>query len=157
MPRFNLDPYTGGHLFALVDRVTCLLDSEDEVMATVRALEEEGVATDDIDIFVGEQGARLLDLSGREHGRVMRLLRRLEAAVGDESGPNHRIDEALRRGATLLCVKVHARTEREGSCGPGPQGAARARDPLLGTLELRRRAVEPAVPLLYAPCRENSG
>ena len=109
MPRFNLDPYKGGHLFALVDRVTCLLDSEDEVMATVRALEEEGVATDDIDIFAGEQGARLLDLSGREHGRVMRLLRRLEAAVGDESGANHRIDEALRRGATLLCVKVHAR------------------------------------------------
>jgi diadenosine tetraphosphate (Ap4A) HIT family hydrolase len=78
-------------------------------MATVRALEEEGVATDDIDILVGEQGARLLDLSGREHGRVIRLLRRLEAAVGDESGANHRIDEALRRGATLLCVKVNAR------------------------------------------------
>ena len=108
MPRFNPDPYAGGHLFALVDRVTCLLDSEDEAMATVRALEEEGVATDDIDILVGEQGARLLDLSGREHGRVIRLLRRLEAAVGDESGPNQRIDEALRRGATLLCVKVHA-------------------------------------------------
>jgi hypothetical protein len=109
MARINCDPYAGGHLFALVNRVTCLLDSEDEVNATVRALEEDGVATDDIDIFTGEQGARCLDLFGREHGRAFRLLRTLEAAVGDERATNHRIDEALRRGATLLCVKVHKR------------------------------------------------
>jgi diadenosine tetraphosphate (Ap4A) HIT family hydrolase len=109
MARINVDPYTGGHLFALVDRVTCLLDSEEATTATVQALEQAGVPTDDIDIFVGEQGARRLDLSGREHGRVIRILRRLEAAMGGESEPYHRIDEALRQGATLLCVKVHAR------------------------------------------------
>ena len=99
MARLNPDPYAGGHLFALVNRVTGLLDSEAEVTATVRALEEDGVATDDIDIFTGEQGARRLDLSGREHGRAVRLLRTLEAAVGDEGETNHRIDEALREGA----------------------------------------------------------
>jgi diadenosine tetraphosphate (Ap4A) HIT family hydrolase len=109
MARINRDPYAGGHLFALADRVTCLLDNEDEALATVQALEEAGVATDDIEVFVGELGARCLDLSGREHGRVLRLLRRLEAAVGDEREANHRIDEALRRGGALLCVKVHTR------------------------------------------------
>jgi diadenosine tetraphosphate (Ap4A) HIT family hydrolase len=93
--------------------VTCLLDSEAGAMASAQALEKAGVATDDIDIFVGEQGARRLDLSGREHGRVIRLLRGLEAAMGDESEPNHRIDEALRRGAALLCVKVHSRKSDE--------------------------------------------
>lgn len=113
MSRINPDPYKGGHLFALVNHVTSLLDNEDEAMAMVRALEENGVATDDIDIFVGEEGARRLDLSGSEHGRVIRLLRRLEAAVGDEGAPNHRIDEALRRGATLLSVKVHNRKSDE--------------------------------------------
>jgi diadenosine tetraphosphate (Ap4A) HIT family hydrolase len=113
MARINPNPYAGGHVFALVNRVTGLLDSEDEVMATVRALEEDGVAPDDIDIFEGEQGARCLDLSGREHGRVKRLLRTLAAAVGDESETNRRIDEALRRGATLLCVKVHNRKSDE--------------------------------------------
>jgi hypothetical protein len=107
MARINPDPYAGGHLFALANRVTALLDSEDEVTATVRALEEDGVATDDIELFRGEEGARRLDLSGREHGRAVRLLRTLEAAVGDESETNQRIDEALRKGATLLCVKVH--------------------------------------------------
>ena len=122
MPRVNRDRYVGGHLFALVDRVTGLIDSEDEVMATVRALEEEGVATDDIDIFAGEQGARCLDLSGREHGRVITCCERLEAAMGDESEPNHRIDEALRRGETLLSVKVHTRPSEKVS-GRGPQGA----------------------------------
>jgi hypothetical protein len=85
MARINPDPYAGGHLFALLNRVSGLLDSEAEAVATVRALEENGFATDDIDVFVGEQGARCLDLFGREHGTVIRLLRRLEAAVGDES------------------------------------------------------------------------
>ena len=78
MARMNPDPYAGGNVFALVNRVTGLVDTEEEAMATVRALEEGGVATDDIDVFVGEQGARNLDLSGREHGRVMRWLRQLE-------------------------------------------------------------------------------
>jgi diadenosine tetraphosphate (Ap4A) HIT family hydrolase len=113
MARINPDPYVGGHVFGLVNRVTALIDTTDEAKATVSALEADGVATDDIDIFVGEQGARRLDLSGREQGRITRLLRKLEAAVGDESAPNHRIDEALRQGATLLSVKVHNRKDEK--------------------------------------------
>ena len=113
MARINPDPYAGGLLFALVNRVTCLLDSEQDAMATARALEEAGVASDDVDIFVGEEGARCLDLSGREHGRVIRLLRRVEAALGDESEPNQRIDKALRQGATLLSVTVLKSGEKD--------------------------------------------
>lgn len=113
MARINPDPYGDGHLFALVNRVTCLLDTEDEVMATVRALEQDGFAPNDIDLFVGEQGSRSLDLAGREHGRVRRLLRTLEAAVGDERETNKRIDAALRQGATLLSVKIHNRKSTE--------------------------------------------
>ncbi len=109
MARTNCDPYEGGHLFALVNRVTCLFDREDEVMAAVLALEEKGVATEDIDVFIGEQGAKCLDLSGRGHGRAVSLLRTLEDAVADMGATHHRIDDALRRGATLLCVKLHKR------------------------------------------------
>lgn len=106
MARFNPDPYAGGHVFALINRVTGLVDSEEEAIKTVRALEEGGVATDDIDVFVGEHGARNLNLSGREHGRVIRWLRRLEAAMGDENTPKRRIEESLSRGGSLVCVKV---------------------------------------------------
>jgi diadenosine tetraphosphate (Ap4A) HIT family hydrolase len=113
MSRINPDPYAGGHLFALVNRVTGLLDTQDEVNATVQALEAAGVAPGDIDIFTGEEGARRLDLFGREHGRVVRLLRTLEHVVGDERETNRRIDAALRGGATLLCVKVHGRKSGE--------------------------------------------
>ena len=113
MARVNCDPYTGGHLFALVNRVTGLLDSEHQVIATVRALEEDGVAADDIAIFTGEQGVRCLDLSGREHGRAVRLLRTLEAAVGGEGETNHRIEEALHQGGSLLCVKVHKKSDEK--------------------------------------------
>jgi diadenosine tetraphosphate (Ap4A) HIT family hydrolase len=112
MARINCDPYTGGHLFALLHRVTGLFDTQDEAMDAVRSLEEDGVATDDIDLFVGAEGARCLDLTGREHGRFIHLLRRFEAAVGDEIGPKRRIDEALRGGSTLLCVKVHVHNRK---------------------------------------------
>ena len=90
MARVNCDPYTATHLFALVNRVTALLDSQEEVNQTVRALEESGVATDDINIFTGEQGAKCLDLQGREHGRAFWLLRTLEAAMGHEGPPRAR-------------------------------------------------------------------
>jgi hypothetical protein len=115
MARINPDPYVGGHLFALVDRVTGLvsLDGEESILATVRAFEEEGVATDDIDIFMGEQGARCLDLHGREHGFALRLLRTLEHAMGTEAECHCRIDEALRQGAGLLCVKIHKKKSDE--------------------------------------------
>jgi hypothetical protein len=108
MARVNCDPYTGGHLFALVNRVTALLDTEDAAKATVQALEADGVSTTDIDIFIGETGAKCLDLPGREHGRAHHLLRVLEGAMGDERETNQRIDMALRQGATLVCVKMPA-------------------------------------------------
>jgi diadenosine tetraphosphate (Ap4A) HIT family hydrolase len=107
--RINPDPYAGGRSFVLVNRVTGLVDSEEEAMAMVQALEGGGIATDDIDVFVGEQGARRLDLSGREHGRIVRAWRRLEAAIGDESAPSRRIQEGLSRGGSLVCVTVHDR------------------------------------------------
>lgn len=108
MARVNCDPYTGGHLFALVNRVTALLDTEDAAKATVQALEADGVSTTDIDIFSGETGAKCLDLPGREHGRAHHLLRVLEGAMGDERETNQRIDMALRQGASLVCVKMPA-------------------------------------------------
>lgn len=107
MARINPDPYAGGHVFALVNHVTGLVDSEEAAMTIVQALEEGGVASDDIDVFVGEQGARCLDLSGREHGRVLRWLRRLEASMGDENTPKRRIEQGLGSGASLVCVRVH--------------------------------------------------
>lgn len=113
MARINPDPYAGGHLFALVNRVTGLVDTNEDAMATVQALEKDGISADDIDLFSGEQGARSLDLFGREHGRVVRLLRTLEAAVGDERETNRRIDLALRKGATLICVRIHSRKSTE--------------------------------------------
>jgi hypothetical protein len=108
MCRINPDPYAGGHLFALVHRVTGLLEGEDRVKALCQALEADGFPTDDIDVFTGEEGAHRLDLPGREHGMAVRLLRTLELAMGNEGEANQRIDEALRRGSTLLCVKVKA-------------------------------------------------
>jgi hypothetical protein len=108
MARLNCDPYASFHLFALVNRVTALVDNEAAVAAAVQALEADGIPTGDIEIFTGEQGAKCLDLPGREHGRAVQLLRTLEASMGDERETNRRIDQALRNGAALVCVKMPA-------------------------------------------------
>jgi hypothetical protein len=108
MARLNCDPYAGFHLFALVNRVTALVDNDEAVKAAVTALEADGVPTGDIEVFTGEQGAKCLDLPGREHGRAVHLLRTLEASMGDERETNNRIDAALRQGAALVCVKMPA-------------------------------------------------
>ena len=108
MARLNCDPYARFHLFALVNRVTALVDNEAAVTAAVQALEADGIPTGDIEVFTGEQGAKCLDLSGREHGRAVHLLRTLEASMGDERETNRRIDQALRNGAALVCVKMPA-------------------------------------------------
>ena len=76
------------------------------IKAAVTALEADGVPTGDIEVFTGEQGAKCLDLPGREHGRAVHLLRTLEASMGDERETNNRIDAALRQGAALVCVKM---------------------------------------------------
>ncbi len=108
MARLNCDPYARFHLFALVNRVTALVDNEAAVSAAVLALEADGIPTGDIEVFTGEQGAKCLDLPGREHGRAVHLLRALEASMGDERETNQRIDQALRNGAALVCVKMPA-------------------------------------------------
>ena len=108
MARLNCDPYARFHLFALVNRVTALVDNEAAVAAAVQALEADGIPTGDIEVFTGEQGAKCLDLAGREHGRAVHLLRTLEASMGDERETNRRIDQALRNGAALVCVKMPA-------------------------------------------------
>jgi len=109
----NPDPYTGAHFFALVNRVTCLLDNEESLNAMLRALEASGVPSEDVDIFTGEQGAQCLDLPGRKHGLTVRVLRALEAAVGNEREINQRIHEALCSGSTLLCVRLHKKKKND--------------------------------------------
>jgi hypothetical protein len=113
MARLNPDPYTGGHFFALANRVTCLLDTEDGVKAMVRALEDDGVAPDDIDVFTGLQGADCLDLHGRAHGITVRVLRQLEMSIGNEREINQRIHDALCQGSALLCVRIHKKKSGE--------------------------------------------
>ena len=75
MARINPDPYAGGHLFALVNRVTGLLDSEDDATATVR----DGVLEIDIPAPAHSKQSRRIEVQGghvetwaadvaREHG-----------------------------------------------------------------------------------------
>jgi hypothetical protein len=44
---------------------------------------------------------------------AVRVIRMLEAVVGNEGEANQRIHEALCQGSILLCVKVHKRKRSE--------------------------------------------
>jgi len=72
-----------------------------------------GIDTGDVDLFQGAEGLDRLDLNGDAHGPVVRLARRLEAAVGEEGVVHARMEQALRSGRTLISVDVHGRPERK--------------------------------------------
>jgi len=56
-------------------------------------------------VFVGEQGAEALDLSGEGHGTVTRILRNFEALMVQMAGDSHkRVDAALKTGGVALAV-----------------------------------------------------
>ena len=113
MARHNPDPYATGRIFALVNHVTAVLDADDLVAVAIEALERAGIDTGDVDLFQGAEGLDRLDLNGDAHGPVVRLARRLEAAVGDEGVVHARMEQALRSGRTLISVDVHGRPERK--------------------------------------------
>jgi hypothetical protein len=89
----------------LTDRLRGALETVDDVRDAVKELYSAGFAPENIDIFVGEHGADMLDLAGEGHGTVTRRVRNFEALmVHPASDSNRRVDEALRAGGSAVAV-----------------------------------------------------
>ena len=105
MADINPDPHDYGYAFIPLNRITALFSSSDDARAAVKELHTLGFGPKTLDVFVGEQGAEALDLSGEGHGTVTRILRNFEALMVQMAGDSHkRVDAALKTGGVALAV-----------------------------------------------------
>ena len=75
MANINPDPHRYGYVFVPLNRVTALFSSDADAKAAVGEVKALGIEATAIDVFIGEDGAAALDLTGLEHGTVVRTLR----------------------------------------------------------------------------------
>jgi hypothetical protein len=106
MARVNSDPHLDHFTFSLTNRLTALFEAVEQAQRAAQALGEAGFPSDEIDLFVGEEGANVLDLAEKHHGVVGRLVRALEYLVTDDALVHQRLDAALREGDAFLAVKA---------------------------------------------------
>jgi hypothetical protein len=86
-------------------RVAAILDDADDTRTALDGLERAGVDISKVNLLTGQEGARLLDRTGRRHGWGARLLRLLQrgAYEGDALEAHER---ALEEGRNVIFVPV---------------------------------------------------
>ncbi len=106
----NPNPHEYGYVFVPLNRITAIVPSKGDARGAVQGLCGMGFAPGNIDVFVGEEGAAALDLSGVAQGAVVRGIRNLEALMVDVPADSHRqVDAALQGGGVALAVLMDGR------------------------------------------------
>jgi hypothetical protein len=106
----NPDPHNQGYVFVPANRILSLFMAASAVREVLRELHELGFGDADIEVFSGDAGAQVLDLSGQAHGIMPRLIRNLEALLVPEDGDTfRRADQAMRDGAFTVAVRMDGR------------------------------------------------
>jgi hypothetical protein len=106
MAQFNPDPHARGYKFIPTLRVTAFLDTHEQLRQSLRALRAAGVEGKDIDVYIGQEGAHQLDLSGDEHGVGVQVWRALEFMFSDQTALHEQANEHLKTGGILIAVRV---------------------------------------------------
>jgi hypothetical protein len=95
-----------------VNEVSALLPDERSTVAVCQDLQNRGVDLAEVQILRGEEGARILDKHGTEHGYIARLVRVLQRLGIDENALDV-YDEGLRKGETLITIPCASKSARD--------------------------------------------
>jgi hypothetical protein len=117
-----------------IGEVSALLPDEN-VTAACQALSEAGFDLAGSQLLQGEEGARILDKHGTEHGYAARLVRLLQNLGIDENALDV-YDEGLRRGEALITVPCPQESARSLAVLLHPHGGHAIIDWGRGTREL---------------------
>lgn len=91
-------------------RVVAILDRDEDVRAALDALERDGVDVSTVNVLAGQEGARVLDRTGRARGWGARLLRLFQrGAYEGEALKAH--ERALTEGRNVVFVPVTGNEE----------------------------------------------
>jgi hypothetical protein len=118
MSRINPDPHQAGYVYQPTKAVTAFFPAGQDLQGMLNALSDAGFAKEKVDVFMGEQGATQLDLSGDSHGAWVRFMRGLESALADESEVLHRAEQILKSGGSVVAVLTDGEsTQKESAAG----------------------------------------
>jgi hypothetical protein len=101
----NRQPLVNEHRFYRYPmfRVAAILDGDEDTRTALDALERQGVDVSKVNLLTGQEGAHVLDRTGRRHGWGARLLRLLQrGAYEGEALEAH--DRALEEGRNVIFV-----------------------------------------------------
>ena len=101
----NPDPHAEGFKPQPIYNVTAVLEHISEVFSVVQSLEKDGFSEDQISVFIGQDGLTKLDLHGKEHGILARVVRALESLTA-EAEANRNAEEALKEGRIFVAVST---------------------------------------------------
>jgi hypothetical protein len=104
MSRINPDPHETGYAYQPTGAVTAFLPAGHDAQPMLLALSEAGCTSENIDLFVGKEGAAQLDLAGERHGAWVRLRRAVERAFADETEVFERAEQVLQTGGGVVVV-----------------------------------------------------
>lgn len=97
-PRINQDE------FVVTQRNKVIAILPDDILdACTSALARAGVDLSQVDVLQGDEGARILDFDGTEHGSWGHLVRSLQK-LGTASNERENYDSALRNGNLVIAV-----------------------------------------------------
>jgi hypothetical protein len=86
-----------------VREIVALLPQQSDAMAACDDLEDAAVDVRGAQLLVGDEGVRILDIDGSEHGYAARLSR-VMAHIGSEENVLHLHNDGLVHGEVLLSV-----------------------------------------------------
>jgi hypothetical protein len=96
------------------DAVAAILPDRSHLQDCVAALREIDVALDEVSVLQGEDGVRVLDMEGTEHGNWARLVRSFQK-LGTAAGERENYHNALKRGCIVIFVPARNTGEADAS------------------------------------------
>jgi hypothetical protein len=108
-PRLNRDD---DFVLFRTDTVAAILPDRSHLDDCVAALREVGVAGEEVSVLQGEDGARVLDLEGTQHGNWARLVRSFQN-LGTAANERVNYANALKRGCVAIFVPARNNEEAD--------------------------------------------
>ena len=104
MVAINPDPHAQGYQHSPIGSITAVFDSSNAVATAIESLLKAGFIDENIKVFVGEEGAEKLDVAGKKHGVMVRIMRNINEILADETKLQKNTDAILRNGGAMIDV-----------------------------------------------------
>ncbi len=95
------------------NKVVGFIDDPSDTQAALRDLNAAGFTADEIEVLTGEQGARRIDVTGREHGPLARIVRSIQKLGDYESKHVRRHEKELLAGHFGIGVTAKRESDRQ--------------------------------------------